>query len=121
MGSNILSLTGAEAARRFLGFCAVAYLARTAGPEVMGLLAAGMGILTWGTILAEAGLPTLGTRTVATSNAAPKNLVHRLINTRLVLSLGVLILFAPILLLCIFNFIKICKKIFKFIKRKSFQ
>ena len=91
MGSNILSLTGADAASRFLGFFAVAYLARTVGPEVMGLLAAGMGILTWGTILAEAGLPTLGTRTVATSNAAPKNLVHRLITTRLVLSLGVLL------------------------------
>ena len=97
MGSNILSLTGADAASRFLGFFAVAYLARTVGPEGMGLLAAGMGILTWGTILAEAGLPTLGTRTVATSNAASMNLVHRFFTTRLVLSLGVLILFAPIL------------------------
>ncbi|SVA80974.1 uncharacterized protein METZ01_LOCUS133828, partial [marine metagenome] len=33
MGSNILSLTGADAASRFLGFFAVAYLARTVGPE----------------------------------------------------------------------------------------
>ena len=46
MGSNILSLTSADTASRLLGFLAVAYLARTVGPEGMGLLAAGMGILT---------------------------------------------------------------------------
>ncbi len=99
MGSNILSLTSADTASRLLGFLAVAYLARTVGPEGMGLLAAGMGILTWGTILAEAGLPMLGTRTVATSNVAPTNLVRRFITIRLALSLGILILFSTVLFL----------------------
>ena len=99
MGSNILSLTSADTASRLLGFLAVAYLARTVGPEEMGLLAAGMGILTWGTILAEAGLPMLGTRTVATSNVAPTNLVRRFITIRLALSLGILILFSTVLFL----------------------
>ena len=33
MGSNILSLTRADTASRLLGFLAVAYLARTVGPE----------------------------------------------------------------------------------------
>lgn len=63
----------------------------------MGLFAAGMGILTYGMIISEAGLPTLGTRTVAAEGGVPKGLIERICTTRLALSIGVLSLSALIL------------------------
>lgn len=96
---NILSLTGADAVSRLLGFMTVAYLARTVGAEVMGLLAAGMGILTYGTIVAEAGLPILGTRKVAGEKSASKALIGQICTIRTALAVSAFIFFGGVLFL----------------------
>ena len=97
--TNLISLVGADTAGRLLGFVAVAFLARTVGAEALGLIAAGMGILTYATIVAEAGLPILGTRTVTRNMSAPKELIRQVCITRAALASGVFILCGAVLFL----------------------
>ncbi|MBF88676.1 MAG: hypothetical protein CMG75_03270 [Candidatus Marinimicrobia bacterium] len=84
--TNILSLLGADSVNKLIGFISITFLARTYGPETIGILAAGMGFLSYFNIIAEAGLPILGTRKVAGSNRVSVTLINRLVNTRLFLS-----------------------------------
>ena len=62
---NVLSLGSADMGSRLIGFLAVTYLARTLGPGNMGILAVGTAILTYASIINNAGLPLLGVRFVA--------------------------------------------------------
>ena len=57
---------------RLIGFLAVTYLARTLGPENMGILAIGMAILTYASIISTLGLPALGVR-YASEKKCPGN------------------------------------------------
>ena len=47
VSANILSLLGADSAIKLIGFISITFLARTFGPEVIGLIAAAMGIFSY--------------------------------------------------------------------------
>ena len=99
--TNIISILGADAISKFVGFASIAFLARTLGPEAIGLLAAGMGILTYANIVAEAGLPILGTRKVAEKNPVSISLIKKFFITRLILAIGVFTILVGTLLFTI--------------------
>lgn len=92
LSRNILSLSTAELVSRFLGFLAVAYLARKLGPSSMGVLAVGMAILTYATIFGDAGLPLLGTRQVASQTTIPRSFAKKILTSRMMLSIAVVII-----------------------------
>lgn len=92
LSKNILSLSTADIASRLLGFVSVAYLARTLGPSDMGVLAVGMAVLAYGAIVADAGLPILGTRTVAAQQTASSTVIEEIRTARLLLSVVSIIL-----------------------------
>ncbi|MFQ6673250.1 MAG: oligosaccharide flippase family protein [Fidelibacterota bacterium] len=87
---NVLSLSVSDVVGRFLGFLAVAYLARTLGTTGMGLLAVGMAILAYASIFADAGLPILGTRYAAGNTGIPRTLVKKIFSSRILLTVAVL-------------------------------
>ena len=89
VSANILSLLGADAAIKLIGFISITFLARTFGPEVIGLIAAAMGILSYCNIISEAGLPILGTRKIAGRNSASASLINKLVKTRFILTVCV--------------------------------
>lgn len=92
LSRNIVSLSGAELLSRVLGFITVAYLARTLGPVSMGVLAVGLAILAYASIFADAGLPLVGTRQVAGQATIPRSFVRRVLSTRMILSVLVLVI-----------------------------
>ena len=87
LSKNILSLTAADGLGRLLSFIAITYLARTLGAEAMGILAVGMAILAYTSITANAGLPILGTRFVASGIDNKPFLIKRICTARILLSL----------------------------------
>jgi len=101
LSKNVFSLASADIIGRLLSFFAVAYLARTVGPSSMGILAVGTAILAYGAILADSGLPILGTRSIATSEYDVTSLVKQIWSARLFLSLITLLLGSGILLIAI--------------------
>ena len=82
---NVLSLLGADSTSKLLGFISITFLARSYGPEVIGLIAAAMGIFSYCNIISEAGLPILGTRKIAGKNSASASLINRLVKARFIL------------------------------------
>ena len=86
---NVLSLLGADSTSKLLGFISITFLARTYGPEVIGLIAAAMGIFSYCNIISEAGLPILGTRKIAGKNSASASLINRLVKARFILTVFV--------------------------------
>lgn len=84
---NIISLTTADIASRLLGFVSLAYLAQTLGPSSMGVLAVGMAVFAYGAIFADAGLPILGTRTVAAQQTTHRMVIREIRSARLLLSM----------------------------------
>ena len=89
VSANILSLLGADSAIKLIGFISITFLARTFGPEVIGLIAAAMGIFSYCNIISEAGLPILGTRKIAGRNSASASLINKLVKTRFILTVCV--------------------------------
>ena len=84
---NILSISGADVGTRLIGFFAITYLARVFGPENMGILAIGMAILTYASIISTMGLPAIGVRSVSANKSSIKHLVKRISSARFFLSI----------------------------------
>ena len=136
VSANILSLLGADAAIKLIGFISITFLARTFGPEVIGLIAAAMGILSYCNIISEAGLPILGTRKIAGRNSASASLINKLVKTRFILtvcvfSLSTIIIFYTlsdsrlrditiIYLLCLFPSSLLLEWVFQGLKKITF-
>ena len=72
---------------RLLSFIAVTYLARALGPANIGVLAVGMAILTYATVISNMGLPILGVRSVATKTDPIQNLVKRICSVQFIFSI----------------------------------
>ena len=81
---NILSISSADVGTRLIGFLAVTYLARTLGPENMGIIAIGLAILTYASIISTMGLPTLGVRSVSANKSSTMDvgIVKQIITAR---------------------------------------
>jgi len=84
---NILSISSADVGTRLIGFLAFTYLARILGPENMGIIAIGMAILTYASIISTMGLPALGVRSASVNKSSARNLVKRICSTRFFLSI----------------------------------
>ena len=98
---NVLSLGGSDIGSRLISFLAVTYLARTLGPENIGILAIGMAILTYASILSSMGLPLLGVRSIAAKKGSMQDLVKRICSARFLLSIISFIVITVILMLLV--------------------
>ena len=83
---NILSISSADVGTRLIGFLAITYIARAFGPDNMGILAIGMAILTYASIISTLGLPALGVRYASEKKCSTSLLVKRISLARLFLS-----------------------------------
>ena len=63
--SNTLYIGISDIIVRLFSFIAITYLARALGPANVGILAVGMAILTYASVICNAGLPMLGVRSIA--------------------------------------------------------
>ena len=77
----------ADIGSRLIQLGAVAYLAQRFGSHSMGLLAIGFSVLSYTTIITNAGLPILGTREIAKGETDQLTLIKNIITSRFILSL----------------------------------
>lgn len=85
---NLLSIVVTDIGRRIMGFFAVALLARNVGVEGFGMVNIAFSVLSYGLMLAGAGVTTYGVRDIA--RGGNEQTVARVLGARLLLSLGVL-------------------------------
>ena len=76
---NLISLSVADIGSRLIQLGAVAYLAQRFGSHSMGLLAIGFSVLSYTTIITNAGLPILGTREIAKGETDQLTLIKNII------------------------------------------
>ena len=84
---NLVSLSISDMGSRLIQLGAVAYLAQKLGSHSMGLLAIGFSVLSYTTIITNAGLPTLGTREIEKGEKDQSSLIKNIITSRFLLSL----------------------------------
>ncbi len=101
--SELAALSLAEIGSKLLGLVAITYLARTLGPEGMGIIALGTAILMYGSICADLGLPILGTRSAAVEKVSLGSLRIKISSARLLLSISVALLGGALLWFIISN------------------
>lgn len=90
--SELAALSLSEVGSKLLGLVAITYLARTLGPEGMGIIALGTAILMYGSICADLGLPILGTRTAAGGKFSLGSLRLKISTARFLLSILVVLI-----------------------------
>jgi len=100
---NVFYLGSSDIISRFLNFIAVIYLARSFGPKEMGLIAASISILTIGNILAELGLPILGTKIISRSSKNFSGFLKKILTLRLYLSIIIFLIILIILRIYFFE------------------
>jgi len=84
---NLVSLSISDMGSRLIQLGAFAYLAQRLGSHSMGLLAIGFAVLSYTTIITNAGLPILGTRAIAKGETDQSSLIKNIITSRFLLSL----------------------------------
>ena len=118
LASNFLSTIGGDVLRRLLGFCTIAYLARTITTEDFGLLNIGFTVLSYALMASSGGMNMFGAREIA--RGLGDELVSSLVSVKLAASLivyaltGIVVLLfvssptlaAFVLLLCVSLFIQ---------------
>lgn len=83
---NFLSLLSAGIVSSLLGFVAVVYLARILGPGDFGKISFALAIVIYFTLIANLGLPLLGTREVARDRTKVKDYTGNILTLRLCLA-----------------------------------
>ncbi|MCK4649187.1 flippase [bacterium] len=94
---NLLSLLSAGIVTNLLGFMAIVYLARVLGPGDFGKINFAFAIVIYFTLIANLGLPLLGTREVARDRRKVKDYTGNILTLRLCLAFlgfGLLLLMA---------------------------
>lgn len=86
---NLFILLGGEFAARGFTFVAFAYLARTLGQESYGHIAPAYAVLMFGTLVADFGAGTLGTREIAKNPDAAENLVTKIASAQMLIASAV--------------------------------
>ncbi len=82
LSKNVLSILVSDAARRLLGFFAIAYLTRTISVNDFGAMNIGLTLLSYGLMISSGGLASFGTREVV-GDRDPA-VVSRIVSARLV-------------------------------------
>ena len=88
---NALSIGAADIGIRLLSFITITYLARTLGPADLGVLAVGMAILTYASVISNMGLPILGVRSIASKTNSPQHIVKTISSAQFILSIIIFI------------------------------
>jgi O-antigen/teichoic acid export membrane protein len=89
---ELAALSLSEVGSKLLGLVAITYLARTLGPEGVGIIALGTAILMYGSICSDLGLPILGTRSAAGGKINIGSLRMKISSARFLLSVSVALL-----------------------------
>jgi O-antigen/teichoic acid export membrane protein len=88
---NVIAITGSDMTRKFFGFLTIACLTRHVSVSDFGLINIGLTILSYVLIFGAAGIPTYATREIARS--IDPSFIGRVISTRLMLTIGLIMLF----------------------------
>jgi len=83
---NTFSLLFAAIIAQFLGLIAIVYLARILGPEDFGKINFAIAIITYFTLIANLGLPLLGTREIAREREKIADYLNNILTMRLCLA-----------------------------------
>lgn len=83
---NTLSVAGADAASRVLGFAVTAYLGRVLGTAGFGSMNIGLSVLGYALLVSSPGLQVIGTRDVAGEPVGLREYASGLLSLRLVLA-----------------------------------
>ena len=98
---NTISIGVSDISVRLFNFIAITYLARVLGPTNIGVLAVGMAILTYASVICNAGLPMLGVRSIAAKTDSIQNLVNKICSAQFLISIITFVVGAGILFLWI--------------------
>lgn len=82
---NFLLLSTSRFLTALLAMLVTFYLARVLGVERYGMIAFAIGLMTWAGVLVDAGLATVGARSVARAGAVPSGLVGAVFRRRFAL------------------------------------
>lgn len=100
IAKNTASLLFSGIISQLIGFAAVIYLARVLGPSDFGKINFAIAVVTYFTLIANMGLPLLGTREIARQTDKIKDYIGSILSIRLFLALlgfGLLLLMAFLL------------------------
>jgi PST family polysaccharide transporter len=83
---NLSYVTGGDILSRLLGFVVTTYLARVLGVDNLGMIGFAMAVLSYGLIVADLGLPKLGTREIARKREHAQALASGVVALRIMLA-----------------------------------
>jgi len=86
IAKNFATLAAAEVGSKFIAFMVIVYLARTLAVEDFGVINFALAILTYFMLIANAGLPLLGTLNIARDETKLKDYANSILTLRLILA-----------------------------------